>query len=128
MNQANLKGQEFEAFDQILNRPIAEDYDHRNLAGQVRQGKYGFDTNPFDDVESTIKLSFVFEEMRNDPSKLNKMLGIRRHSDIGTVKYKLRHGPLSPTMHQTDSNLKLFDTITRDVKVLKSSKKDLLKQ
>ena len=124
-NQANLRSQEFEAYNQILNKPIGEDYDHRNLAGQVRQGKYGFDSNPFNDMESTIKLSFVLEEMRNNPTKLNKVLGIRRHSDIGKVKYKLRHGPLSPVVHRKENSTKLFDTITRDVKVLKTSKKDL---
>lgn len=81
-NEVNLKNQEFENLDQILNRPIAQDYDHRNLGGQVRSGKYGFNKSPFDDVESTIKMSLMFESMRNDPDGLHKALGIRRRSDF----------------------------------------------
>lgn len=126
-NQASLKNQEFEALGHILNRPIAEDYDHRNLGGQVRSGKYGFDTNPFDDLESTIKISMMFEEMRNDPGGLHKALGIRRHSDIGTIKKKLKLGPLSPSFHQTASDKRLFDTITKDVRDYQASKQEMRK-
>ena len=124
-NLAQLKNQVFEPNNQILNRPIAEEYEHRNLAGRVRKGAFDFGDNPFDDVESTIKLSFVLEEMRKDPKKLDQMLGNRRRSDVGVFKYKLRHGPLSPTMLKNDGNVKLFDTLTRDVKVAKTAKKEL---
>ena len=68
------------------------------------------------DIESTIKLSFAFEEMRNN-TKIQR-------SPSGKFKYQLRHGPISPASIMNDeSNLKLFETLTKDVKGLKNAKK-----
>lgn len=124
-NLSNLKNQVFEPNNQILNRPIGEDYAHRKMRGVTKAGGFQLSQNAYEDVESTIKLSFVLEEMRKDPKQLKKILGSHRKSDAGVFKYKLRHGPTSPLAHK-DSNLKLFDTLTRDVKVVQTAKKELL--
>ena len=73
------------------------------------------------DIESTIKLSFAFEEMRNGTKNLKE-----KGSPTGKFKYQLRHGPISPaSIMNNENNLKLFETLAKDVKGLKIAKRAL---
>ena len=94
-----------EANNAVLNPPIRDGYDHKKFKGP-------------DDLESTVKLSFALEELRKDPSKLKKMMGI---SPGPKVKYTLRHGK-SP-IESDASKLRLFDNLTKDVMRLKKDRK-----
>jgi hypothetical protein len=58
-----------------LNPPIREGYEHKKFKGP-------------EDLDSTVKLSFALEELRKDPSKLKKMMGI---SPGPKFKYMVRH-------------------------------------
>ena len=87
-----------------MNPPIREGYAHKKFKGP-------------EDLESTVKLSFALEELRKDPSKLKRMMGI---SPGPKVKYTLRHGK-SP-IQSDESKLKLFDNLTKDVMKLKKER------
>ena len=59
--------------------------------------------------------------MRNKSKNLKE-----KGSPSGKFKYQLRHGPISPaSIMNNESNLKLFETLAKDVKGLKIAKRAL---
>ena len=63
-----------------MNPPIKEDYDHKSFKKPKN-------------VDETIKLSIALEEIRNNPQKYGKLIGLKAPK----FKYQIRHGRISPT-------------------------------
>ena len=65
-----------------------------------------------------MKLSFALEEMR----KKNPYFGQKKGS-TSRFKYNLRHGRVSPVGENGNVKLRLFDTLTQDMKRYKTQRK-----
>ena len=83
---------------QIMNPPIREDYDHKSFSKSKN-------------LEDTIRLSLALEDLRNNPHKYAKLIGLKGQK----FKYQIRHGRLSPTHLQEDQKLKLFEVLTNEM-------------
>ena len=107
MNIQSIKNQTMEPNIQILNPPIMENYEHKKFKEK-------------EDVDATVKLAVAFEELQKDPKRLDEVLGIRRNK----VKFKYKAKNINSDMLSPSTDkLRLFDTLTKDIKSVRSTKK-----